>query len=445
MNKEIKTDLTAEESFDSRESVTQVRNSENRINEYKVKVFVREKPTFGTTLSREDVEKIYSLYSSEGADLTQRTISREFPAYTFEEFKKILRAFNITKACSPIAPHLIEERDSSDLVNLALQIKENCFLKKLEQEKVKNLEKQLKETSKKFYALKSNTDAIVKAVEDNTPRRVYTPRASVISNKSLILHISDMHIGAKVSRETLFSNPYNPDVVISRLKSVLDKLADKKFDTVVINLLGDNIDGINQTTARPSSTHLLPQNLDNYEQVKAFLEIMEWFVSSLVEMKICNKIKMYSVKCGNHDGIVSWIATTALFAKLKLLYPNIESKIFDEFFGYYEQDGHKWIITHGKDDLFMKHGLGLNIKPNEKIQIYNWLESKGIYGTNIHVIKGDLHSDNLNSCKKMDYRNCLSLFGASDHSNFNYELNDYGVSYEVIDNGELMRGTFINL
>lgn len=445
MNKEIKTDLTAEESFDSRESVTQVRNSESRITEYKVKVFVREKPTFEATLSREDVEKIYSLYSSEGADLTQRTISREFPAYTFEEFKKILRAFNITKACSPIAPHLIEERDSSELVNLALQIKETCFLKKLEQDKVKNLEKQLKETSKKYYTLKNNTDAIVKAVEDSTSRRVHTPRPSVISNKNLILHISDMHIGAKVSRETLFSNPYSPDVVISRLKSVLDKLADKKFDTIVINLLGDNIDGINQTTARPSSTHLLPQNLDNYEQVKAYLEIMEWFVSSLVEMKICNKIKIYSVKCGNHDGIVSWIATTALFAKLRLIYPSIESKIFDEFFGYYELDGHKWIITHGKDDLFMKHGLGLNIKPNEKIQIYNWLESKGIYGTNIHVIKGDLHSDNLNSCKKMDYRNCLSLFGASDHSNFNYELNDYGVSYEVIDNGELMRGTFINL
>jgi hypothetical protein len=93
----------------------------------------------------------------------------------------------------------------------------------------------------------------------------------------------------------------------------------------------------------------------------------------------------------------------------------------------------------------MKRGLGLNMSPSEKDMIISWLEDQNIYGNNIHVIKGDLHSDNLNSCKKLDYRNCLSLFGASDHSNFNYSRNDYGVSYEVIEDGNLMRGTFTNL
>lgn len=456
MNKDINVDLTSEEKFEDRNRVEILRNDfekiqvgdkeVGKITGYKYTILIHNKPTLSGTLSREDVEKMYKLYSSEGGNLTQKTVSREFPEYTFRDFKRILKALNITKASAPLAPHIVEEKPLEELVALTNQIKENTFLKRLEQEKYKTLEKQLKESTKKCLELEEQLKSVSDIVSSNTKVVPYTPNKKKAEGlPSLILHLSDMHIGAKVSPDSLFSNHYDVEVVKARLQSILNKLSGKKFDTIVINLLGDNIDGINQTTARPSSSHLLPQNLDNYEQVRAYLEILEWFVVSLHKMEICNHMKFYSVKCGNHDGVVSWIATTALFSKLQLLFPFYDYKIFEEFFGYYEFCGMKWVITHGKDDLYMKSGMGLNISPREKIQLYSWLDSKGIYGNNIHVIKGDLHSDNLNSCKKMDYRNCLSLFGASDHSNFNYELNDYGVSYEVIDNGELMRGTFINL
>ena len=102
-------------------------------------------------------------------------------------------------------------------------------------------------------------------------------------------------------------------------------------------------------------------------------------------------------------------------------------------------------INYIQKDIFMKKGLPLNITSDVKNTIINWLDDNNITGNNIHIIKGDLHSDNLNSCRKLDYRNCLSLFGASDHSNFNYDRNDHGVSYEVIENGNLLRGTFVNL
>lgn len=103
------------------------------------------------------------------------------------------------------------------------------------------------------------------------------------------------------------------------------------------------------------------------------------------------------------------------------------------------------MITILKDEKFMKKGLPLNLDDKNKVMIYEWLDSQHIYGDNIHVIKGDLHTENINSCRKLDYRNVLSLFGASDYSNYNFSRNQYGVSYEMFIGDILVRGTFENM
>ena len=91
------------------------------------------------------MDLIYRLYSAEGSNLQQRTVSRYFPNFTFQNFKRILRAFNITKASSPMAPHLLEEKSTEELVNLTIQGKENDYLRKLEQDRTKLTEIRLKE------------------------------------------------------------------------------------------------------------------------------------------------------------------------------------------------------------------------------------------------------------------------------------------------------------
>ena len=77
--------------------------------------------------------------------------------------------------------------------------------------------------------------------------------------------------------------------------------------------------------------------------------------------------------------------------------------------------------------------------------LYEWLDSKGITGNKIHFIKGDLHSNNMNSCRKFTYRNVLSLFGASDYSNYNFSRNAYGVSYDLFIGENIISGTFENM
>ena len=89
--------------------------------------------------------------------------------------------------------------------------------------------------------------------------------------------------------------------------------------------------------------------------------------------------------------------------------------------------------------------MPLNLNDFTKIKLYEYMDENGIRGNNIHVVKGDLHTENINSCDKFDYRNVLSLFGASDYCAFNYSKNQYGVSYDLFIGDVLVRGTFENM
>lgn len=92
----------------------------------------------------------------------------------------------------------------------------------------------------------------------------------------------------------------------------------------------------------------------------------------------------------------------------------------------------------------MKKPLPLNLNDASSNLLRDWIDREGITGENIHIIKGDLHSNNLNACRKFDYRNVLSLFGESDYSQYNYQSNGYGVSYDLFIGNSRTIGTFEN-
>lgn len=431
---------------DDKSEVSYERGDDGKIIAYVYKIYKRNKPALSGRLTRNEMNDVYRLYSYYGTSLTQREISRRFPELSLIDFKRILRAFNITKASAPFAPHMFEEYPEEELRAIQLREKENDFLKKAEEDRVKNNEKLLRKYAQENIELRETIKKLENIDfkflgESLEPIHIEKHEAT---NKDLILHLSDLHIGAKVESGSLYLNDWNEEEAMRRLNVVLEKMADLgTFDTIIINLLGDNIDGIDNQTARRD--HYMPQNMDNMEQVQSFMRVMEWFISSIYQSNLCNDLKIYSVKCGNHDGITGYVATMALLYKMKAMYPDIETTLFDEFFGFYEFKGHKWIICHGKDEKFMKKGLPLNLDEKNKVMLYEWLDSQNIYGENIHIIKGDLHSENINSCRKLDYRNVLSLFGSSDYSNYNFSRNQYGVSYELFIGDNLLRGTFENV
>jgi hypothetical protein len=92
----------------------------------------------------------------------------------------------------------------------------------------------------------------------------------------------------------------------------------------------------------------------------------------------------------------------------------------------------------------MTKAMPLNLNDQSSVMIRDWLDAEGIHESGIHIIKGDLHSNNLNSCRKFDYRNVLSLFGNSDYSMMNYPTNSYGISYDLFIGNARTIGTFEN-
>lgn len=162
---------------------------------------------------------IHRLYSYYGSSITQREVSRSFPEYSLEEFKKILKVFNITKAAAPFAPHVIEENTIDELKDMQLREKENDFLRGIEAERIKNNERLLKKYAMENAELKAKIadgKALIEGLDFNN---LYDwGRMPTISNgKDLIIWLSDIHTGAAVSPLSIYQNPYNEEEMKKRL------------------------------------------------------------------------------------------------------------------------------------------------------------------------------------------------------------------------------------
>jgi hypothetical protein len=435
---------------DDRAEISYERDSDNKIQYYCYNIFKRDKPALTGKLTREEMNSIYRLYSYYGDSLTQRIIARHFTDLSLIDFKRILRAFNITKASSPFAPHMYEEYSEDVLREMQLREKENSFLRKAEEDSIKNTEKLLKKYAQENIDLK-------KQLEDHTNFSIEIPKVKPVifkkhnikNNNALNIYLSDMHLGSYTVSGSLYeeNNNYGFDEAKRRLTVVIDKLLMfQHFETINLVLLGDNIDCCGFTGLTARRDHVMPNNMDAREQANKFLELMEWFVNSLMTNELCNKLRIFSVPEGNHAGSFEYLCNKAFLNYVNAKYPEVETVLWEKYYGKFEQNSHVFYVMHGKDAQFMKKGMPLNLDDKTKVLLYEWLMNEGAKNDDvIHFIKGDLHSNALSSCKKFDYRNVLSLYGSSDYSNYNFSQNSYGVSYDLLMGETIIRGTFENM
>lgn len=448
--KELNKRLAEAQETDDKAEIAINRDDDEKIVSYSYKIYKKNKNPLVGSLDREEMEIIYRLYSWYGASLTQRQVSRYFPELSLLDFKRILRAFNITKANSCFAPHVLEEHSEDELREMQIREKENNILKHAEEDNIRNNERLLK----KYIIENNNLKSKITDLENFTfkipevKEQISIKPTTDSTGNSLMLHLADFHIGSYVESGGVYKEnlDYDENEVKRRLNVILCNIADfrTKFDVIVINLLGDMIDsnGLCNQTARQD--HYMPENMDCFKQCQVYINVMTYFVSQLYEFT--SMIRIYSVREGNHTGLIEYMTNKALLTGLQLKFGNhIETTLFTEYFGYYREFGKSWVILHGKDAKFQKKGYPLNLDDKSKVMLYEWLDSNGIYEDDVHIIKGDLHSNNLNSCKRFSYRNVLSLYGASDYSNYNFSRNSYGISYEFINNGQILSGTFENI
>lgn len=424
---------------DDRAIIDVERDDDGLIQYYTFEIFRKDSPTLTGKLDRKEMETIFRLYSVYGSNLTQKIVSREFPEYTFIEFKRILKAFNIYKANSEFAPHIIEERTEEELINLHNQNKENNVLRRVEKDQLSEANKLINKLAKELNDLKFTKDFHFTIDNEVTP---ITLNNNFNSDKTIILHISDTHVGAALSSTCLYENTWNEGELEKRLNELVERVDEiGPFDKIIINFLGDYLDGMDGMTARRD--HVMPQNMDNKQQFNVFIRQMLYFISNLSE--ITNEISIYAVPEGNHGGYADFFAIKALQYACQAKFPDINFIVFDRYFGVFNVNSHTYLSMHGKDGEFMKKPMPLNLNDATSTMIRDWLDRESIHTNNIHIIKGDLHSNNLNSCRKFDYRNVLSLFGDSDYSQMNYVSNNYGCSYDLFIGDTRLIGTFENL
>jgi len=263
-------------------------------------------------------------------------------------------------------------------------------------------------------------------------------------DKALVLFFSDEHVGLRIMDNNMYGVQYNENIFRSRMKEAAELvhilMATHNFDKIVICQLGDELDGYNGTTTR--QTHPLPQNLTNEEQYDVWVKAKSEFVTEIATSYLDVDIEIMCMANSNHSGLgFSYMAFNTLREYLLRVFPDISTTISRSFIQPMEVMEHQYLLTHGKDDQFMKRGWPLHLDDKISGKLKEYIAHFGVSGKSIRLVKGDLHTAAADLTSKFSYRGVLSLAGDSDYSMMNFEKSVPGLSYDVIlDRNNIVMG-----
>lgn len=260
----------------------------------------------------------------------------------------------------------------------------------------------------------------------------------ISNDKALFVYLSDRHIGAYVSDIALYSNSYDATNYESRMKLLLHEIIYQhqvhgRFANIYIIDLGDKMDGQNGQTTRGG--HKLPQNMTNRQAFETAIRVDKEFFDQLIQADLANGYHLFQNCNSNHGGDFDYMVNRALEIYINARYPMVETRLLQKFVEHFTYGQHCFLLTHGKDDEDMKHGLPLHL--NDKTE--NYFRKYMMYHKidpdqyNVSIIKGDLHQGTSQDTYGFRYRNVLSLFGGSKWIATNFGPNKGGCSFEIVE------------
>lgn len=423
-------------------AVTNVeRGEDGNIEFYTFEIYRKDNPVFEGKLDRKEMETIYRLYSIYGANLTQKIVSREFPQFTFIEFKRILRAFNIYKANSEFAPHIIEEKSEEELITLHNQNKENNVLRRIEKDQLAEANKLINKLAQENQKLSKSSKLFEDLLKYNSKYENIKREISnnEISNNSVIIWLSDLHIGAYNEKFGFYQLPnYDKKEIIRRLNKIIDHFENKSYDNVIVVDLGDSIDQFNKETTRGG--HLLPNNMTDKEMSHLYLDCMEYFFDLLRGVVDADKFYYYSIGESNHSGDFGWALNLAMSYKLQQ--KGWKTYVSDYPIDNFMVGNMRFIYTHGKDNTNQFKQFPLTLNPQTELYFANYIAEKKLSQNNekIFVVKGDLHQYAYTSGKQFDYISVGSMYATSNYIAANFGNTPWSINYSEICGDNIMFG-----
>ena len=423
---------------DDRAVIGVERDEEGKIQFYTFQIFRKDSPTFEGKLDRKEMETIYSLYSIYGQNLTQKIVSRNFSEYTFVEFKRILKAFNVYKASAPFPMHLLEELSEEELYQRTLREKENKVTRRLEKDELKEANKLINKLTKENLEL-SNTSNLFKTLLEYNPKfeNIKPINESNQYTNALIIFLSDLHIGAYNEKFGFYQLPdYNRDEIIRRLDTIINTFVGHNYDELIIVDLGDSVDQFKKETTRGG--HLLPNNMTDKEMSHLYLDCMNYFFSNIVTTVPAARYYYYSIGESNHSGDFGWALNLALSYKL-------QEKGWKTYVSNYPIDNFKvgntlWLYTHGKDSYNQSRQFPLTLNPQTELYFNNYIQENNFKADKIFVVKGDLHQYAYTSGKQFDYISVGSMYATSNYIAANWGNTPWSINYAIVNHNNVQIG-----
>lgn len=421
------------------EGFTIHKDENGKIINYSVYYPVRDQSPFVATLSREDAETIFGLYTYYGGNITARNVANEFPKFTLTEIKRIFRCFKLTKDSAWFPPHMLEEMNEEELSQYRMNLKERAAFKYCDSKQERDFTNQINKMASEINRLSNQQELVKSLLTPVDYEKVFT-RKDIYNQLTGIICLSDLHVGAHNVQEGYLNMPeYNEDEINRRLDIIIETVRTKNWDRIVVINLGDAIDSFRGMTT--SMKHLLPVVISDKEIANMYLRVMMRFFSRLVN--ICDRISYYSIGTGNHSGNIQWLCDVALSQQLQNEL-SIECYVSNNEIDNVNINNISFIYLHGKTDAKngQKNGFPLNL--NDRTQCWfndfftdtdlNLLDNKVI-------LKGDLHQFSINSVSSFDYINCPSIYASSTYIVSNFGYTKWGCAYiEVDDNGNYTTG-----
>ncbi len=161
------------------------------------------------------------------------------------------------------------------------------------------------------------------------------------------------------------------------------------------------------------------------------------FFTTLHKMDVANNVHFISVADCNHSGDFGYTSNWSLVRILELMFPDVKLNLFNKFIEHFEYGEHCFIMTHGKDKQFKKHGFPLSLDGKTELYFNDYINHKNVNrGKCISVVKADLHSNNCQAGKFFRYRNTMSLYGGSSWIDANFGHTTPGVSFDIVSKNE---------
>lgn len=275
---------------------------------------------------------------------------------------------------------------------------------------------------------------INRAIKINRTEMSYD--ATMCGNDFDSLTYTDVHVAMDTNSDnnSMYATEWNREVILQTARDmVLKTLEEKRSDILIVDELGDFLDGLNGYTTRGG--HKLPQNMTDEEAYDCGLEFKLLVADGL--MPHYNHITFNNICNDNHAGSFGYFVNRAFELIMDKQYGlNATVNNYRQFINHYFVNDICYIITHGKDDKTLKFGFKpfLDSKGIEKIDQY--CKQNEIYKTAKKIVfkKGDSHQGLFDMCTSDDfyYFNYPALSPSSQWVQNNFKKGRRGFVLETV-------------